>query len=780
MSLFSRTATDADALATALDLHESNTTTLPIPDRKASLSALQASLSSLQPVVAKFVTKADLGESDPNKRLYGAAMVTKIRALSAKLSDLATRIESEADTVNPLYDAHVRAQADAKAQHERMAVEKLAAEEAARAEAERKQAEDEAAWKDAEEKRIAEEEAKEKELAEKRRQAALALAALAEEKRLAEEAAVEEEKKRAAAASLAKEKEAAAKAAAEKQAAEAAAAAGISLTVKTAKSATLLLSSVLPSCTVAELKKIIAEKHGIAEAAQRLIFQGRMLVDAKTIDSYKIKGGSAIHLVENQRAAAAAGTAQTAAQGPPKPIVPAGTVCHLTGGKAEFRRITTNCGRHRLIVVDWSAAWCGPCRMIAPVFERLAARFSDVTFVKVDTEASPANSQLASEKGISAYPTFHYYIGATMVHSASGANASLIEAGITRCRPMVAAPPSRAGAAASSGGSASGSLTQNVLAALTNLKNNCETADFVVAVRTLLTFVRNVVEHPGQEKYRKVRTANNTFQTRLASKTGGVECMHAFGFEEKEENGESYLVLSEEAAANAELATVRRQLEQALSAIGGSQTPPAQPRAAAPPTAPGGTQTPGAGPMGDLGGLGMDPSMLSEMAQDPSFLQLAQEIAANPSIYNSLVQSQTAMQNGDFDAIRRVMQDPAMTRFMQNLGNNPGLMDAMRRQGMAAGFPGMTGMGGGQGAPRTGTDGSPPAGIDGTGQGQTQTPANGANSAPPAPPYPGAPTTAEEEDRLLQEAIRLSMQDSAANQRPQEPKKDNEPENGQS
>jgi thioredoxin 1 len=55
-----------------------------------------------------------------------------------------------------------------------------------------------------------------------------------------------------------------------------------------------------------------------------------------------------------------------------------------------------------LVLVDFWAAWCGPCRMFGPVFERVSERYPDVVFGKVDTEAEPG---LAGGFGISSIPT---------------------------------------------------------------------------------------------------------------------------------------------------------------------------------------------------------------------------------------------------------------------------------------------------------------------------------------------------------------------------------------
>jgi thioredoxin 1 len=86
---------------------------------------------------------------------------------------------------------------------------------------------------------------------------------------------------------------------------------------------------------------------------------------------------------------------------------------HLTN-----ENLTETIEKNDIVLVDFWAPWCGPCRAFGPVFEKVSDKFPDIVFGKVNTEEERA---LASDYRIQSIPTLMVFKQNILVYSQPGA-----------------------------------------------------------------------------------------------------------------------------------------------------------------------------------------------------------------------------------------------------------------------------------------------------------------------------------------------------------------------
>jgi thioredoxin len=98
-------------------------------------------------------------------------------------------------------------------------------------------------------------------------------------------------------------------------------------------------------------------------------------------------------------------------------VIPVGQPVHVTDG--DFQQMVVDYSHEKAVLVDFWAEWCGPCRMVAPILDKLAAEYGDqIRIAKVDTDANPGLGQAFR---IMSIPTIMIFKKGHLIFSQPGA-----------------------------------------------------------------------------------------------------------------------------------------------------------------------------------------------------------------------------------------------------------------------------------------------------------------------------------------------------------------------
>ena len=108
--------------------------------------------------------------------------------------------------------------------------------------------------------------------------------------------------------------------------------------------------------------------------------------------------------------------------------------------RREFDELVLTAG-FKLVCIDFTASWCGPCKKILPVFEALAAEAGDsAIFAKVDVDDG---DEIAEVAGIRSMPTFQFYKLGEKVAEVQGADEAALRAQLSELLPATAQTKSK-------------------------------------------------------------------------------------------------------------------------------------------------------------------------------------------------------------------------------------------------------------------------------------------------------------------------------------------------
>eukprot|EP00644_Phytophthora_capsici_P011704 jgi/Phyca11/123187/e_gw1.50.173.1 len=278
---------------------------------------------------------------------------------------------------------------------------------------------------------------------------------------------------------------------------------------------------------------------------------------------------------------------------------------------------------------------------------------------------------------------------------------------------------------------------------------------YATAVRTLQKICSNIVGHPNEEKYRKLRVDNAALKAKLFDRTRGQDSVKLVGFQDGVLAGHLVLVPTPEKWEN--LVACKAVVDSVATSLGTAAAAPSMPFGA-----------PSTGAFGGMGGdfasqaqaLLQNPAMLQSMASNPMVQQMAQQ---NPMLAQALQNPALLAQS-----MQALQQNPAMMQQMNQMMSDPNAMARMQQMMAGGGMGGLGGFGGspfGAAAPSTAAANpfaaasnpfAPPAP---TGPAPTPTPSTPSTSSAAAAASPSTENDEAYEEDEIAKAIARSLQD---------------------
>ncbi|GKZ00308.1 hypothetical protein MPSEU_000983700 [Mayamaea pseudoterrestris] len=245
-------------------------------------------------------------------------------------------------------------------------------------------------------------------------------------------------------------------------------------------------------------------------------------------------------------------------------------------------------------------------------------------------------------------------------------------------------------------------LTPNdpLLAALQAMRASNSPADYQTAVQVLDKLLFNILEHPLEEKYRRVKKENPAFARRLGNLVGGDAVLLAAGFvsETDAESGAPVYVMHANADAWQKLQETKTKVERAVQQVNAARNitsnMPLAPAGATglPSLLPPGGGLPGLGAnmppdMNNIQAAIMrDPALLQSMMQNPMIQNMMMNdprVANNPMMRQAFQQMANNPQM--LAQMTQLMQDPQAMQRMQAMMQDPRAMQQMQAMGMPVG-----------------------------------------------------------------------------------------------